>query len=213
MATELQIMAHAKGYLDKLANGINPLTGEQLPETDIVNQVRISRCLFYVSDVLRQVIDRGGLQKRKAKQTPFCLSVDQLQRFEFSASPVPISAITERLNVLIEDDDMKKISHRNITNWLENEGYLIQSRDSQGKLKRWPTDQGRLLGIYTEDRIGMHGVYTVVLYPQQAQQFILDSLSKIIEMMNVSRNTPSDPDSCEVIDYETGEILKESSEN
>ena len=43
MATELEIMIHAKGYLDKLANGINPLTNEMLPETDIVNQVRISR--------------------------------------------------------------------------------------------------------------------------------------------------------------------------
>ena len=46
MATELEIMIHAKGYLDKLANGVNPLTDEPLPETDVVNQVRISRCLF-----------------------------------------------------------------------------------------------------------------------------------------------------------------------
>ena len=60
MATELEILIHAKGYLDKLANGINPLTDEPLPETDVVNQVRISRCLFYVSGVLRQVIEQGG---------------------------------------------------------------------------------------------------------------------------------------------------------
>ena len=63
MATELEIMIHAKTYLDKLANGINPLTDEVLPETDVVNQVRISRCLFFVSDVLRQVIDKGGLRR------------------------------------------------------------------------------------------------------------------------------------------------------
>lgn len=210
MATELEIMAHAKGYLDKLANGINPLTDEQLPENDIVNQVRISRCLFYVSDVLRQVIERGGLQKRKAKQTPFCLSADQLKKFELFGSPVPISAITERLNALIKDDDMKKISHRNITNWLENEGYLIQFRDSQGKLKRRPTEQGRLLGIFTEDRVGMHGAYTVVLYPQQAQQFVLDHLSQVIEMLQVTKNALSDSDSRDIIDYETGEILQKS---
>ena len=34
MATELESLIHAKGYLDKLANGINPLTDEFLPETD-----------------------------------------------------------------------------------------------------------------------------------------------------------------------------------
>ena len=37
MATELEIMIHAKTYLDKLANGVNPLTDETLPDTDIVN--------------------------------------------------------------------------------------------------------------------------------------------------------------------------------
>ncbi len=31
MATELEIMIHAKGYLDKLANGINPLTNHRGP--------------------------------------------------------------------------------------------------------------------------------------------------------------------------------------
>ena len=38
MATELEIMAHAKTYLDKLAEGINPLSDEPLPETDVVRQ-------------------------------------------------------------------------------------------------------------------------------------------------------------------------------
>lgn len=57
--TELEIMQHAKEYLDKLAMGLDPLTGQEAPEEDIINNVRISRCLFYVSDVLRQVIICG----------------------------------------------------------------------------------------------------------------------------------------------------------
>lgn len=32
MPTELEIMIHAKGYLDKLANGINPLTNHRGPD-------------------------------------------------------------------------------------------------------------------------------------------------------------------------------------
>ena len=66
MATELEIMTHAKHYIDQMANGVNPLTGEPANESDIINNVRISRCLFYVSDVLRQVIEKGGLQKKAA---------------------------------------------------------------------------------------------------------------------------------------------------
>lgn len=45
--TELEIMQHAKGYLDKLAKGIDPLTDQEVPEDDVINNVRISRCLFY----------------------------------------------------------------------------------------------------------------------------------------------------------------------
>jgi hypothetical protein len=53
--TELETIAHAKSYLEKMANGINPLTGEAVPETDLINQVRISRCLFFVSDICNNI--------------------------------------------------------------------------------------------------------------------------------------------------------------
>ena len=34
--TELDIIRHAKDYLDKLAQGIDPLTGQAVPEDDVV---------------------------------------------------------------------------------------------------------------------------------------------------------------------------------
>ena len=68
--TDLETMQRAKMYIDKLAQGINPLDDSAIPEGDIINNVRLSRCLFYVSDVLRQVIDNGGVTppNRKKKQ-------------------------------------------------------------------------------------------------------------------------------------------------
>lgn len=39
----------AQDWIEKLANGINPLTLEPVKEDDIVNNVHISRCLFFVS--------------------------------------------------------------------------------------------------------------------------------------------------------------------
>ena len=58
--TELEKIQYAKSFMDKLANGINPLDDSPVPDEDIVNNVRISRCFFYVSDILRQVIENGG---------------------------------------------------------------------------------------------------------------------------------------------------------
>ena len=42
--TEQEKLHHAKHYIDKLANGLNPLDGTPIPEQDIVNNVKISRC-------------------------------------------------------------------------------------------------------------------------------------------------------------------------
>ena len=212
MATELEIMLHAKTYLDKLANGINPLTDETLPETDIVNQVRISRCLFFVSDVLRQVIEKGGLRKApKAVKIPFELSAEQISRFQLFEQPIFISAITERINSLIENENMRRLSHRSITTFLEKEGYLVQYSDSQGKTKREPTDRGIGLGISTEERTGLRGDYKVVLYNKNAQQFILDHMNQIAEINQMSKKQQSysNPGQAETIDPETGEIIRE----
>ena len=45
-------IALAKDWVRKLANGINPLTGNAVNENDVVNNVHISRCLFYIADIL-----------------------------------------------------------------------------------------------------------------------------------------------------------------
>lgn len=55
--TEQEKLHRAKHYIDSLANGLNPLDGTLIPEQDVVNNVKISRCLFFVSDVLRKQLD------------------------------------------------------------------------------------------------------------------------------------------------------------
>lgn len=54
--TELEKIERAKMYMDKLANGINPIDDTMAPDDDLINNVRLSRCFFFVSDVLRQVM-------------------------------------------------------------------------------------------------------------------------------------------------------------
>ena len=48
--TELETMQRAKMYLDKLAKGIDPITDQEVPEDSLLNNVRLARCFFYVSD-------------------------------------------------------------------------------------------------------------------------------------------------------------------
>ena len=212
MATELEIMIHAKSYLDKLANGINPLTDETLPETDIVNQIRISRCLFFVSDVLRQVIEKGGLKKTpKTVRIPFALTIEQAGRFQLFDQPIHLTAITNRINSLSENENMRKLSYRSISAFLEEEGFLTSYTDSAGKNKRKPTDAGKTLGISVELRSGYQGPYTVLLFDQNAQKYILDHLDRIAEINRMPKMQQADSylEQAKKINPETGEIIRE----
>ena len=46
--TEIDIMKRAKMYLDNLSQGIDPISGQEVPEDSVLNNVRLARCFFYV---------------------------------------------------------------------------------------------------------------------------------------------------------------------
>lgn len=182
--TDLEVMQRAKMYIDKLANGINPLDGTAVPANDVINNVRLSRCLFYVSDILRQVIENSGkVTVRKKPKENFFISFEDIQKFRFSDTPIPISEIAKRINELTENENMKKLTYKNITDWLISIEMLQVETQTDGKNAKRPTQNGNELGITTEIRTGMNGTYTVVLYNRTAQQFIIDNIDAITELL------------------------------
>ena len=199
--TELEIMQHAKDYLDKLAQGIDPLTGQEVPENDVINNVRISRCLFYVSDVLRQVIENGGIQVRPVKRTektPFALSFEERTSYPFGDRPVTVSVIAQQLNELVDLETMQKLKTTSITKFLLQSGLLLEEEGINGSKNKRPTEAGRQLGISTAQRTGQNGEYTAVVYDREAQQFILDNLDAIIALnaapLHESQGKPWEPE-------------------
>ena len=78
--TELETMQRAKMYLDKLAQGIDPISNQEIPEDSVLNQVRLARCFFYVSDVLGRVIANGGTVGAHTRNVDFSITPEQLAR-------------------------------------------------------------------------------------------------------------------------------------
>ena len=181
--TELEKIEYAKSFIDKLANGINPLDNSPIPDDDIANNVRLSRCFFYVSDILRQVIENGGVQAAKAakqRKSEFSLSDDARRNIKISETPIFVSDIAKRLNDLIDTNTTKKISAAVINSWLLRLELLEVKAQPNGKSRKMPTEQGKEFGIFSEERVGRYGTYTVVLFSSAAQQFIYDNIDAIV---------------------------------
>ena len=73
-----------------------------------------------------------------------------------------------------------KLKYSSIVSWLISIEALELKETTDGKSVKRPTQRGMKLGITTEIRTGMNGDYTVVVYNNNAQQFIIDNLEAII---------------------------------
>lgn len=175
--TEIETIARAQMYLEKLANGVNPLTDTEVNENDVVNNVRISRCLFYVSGILKQITGTGIYEIRK---TEFTLTPKQLADFHYSEEPITISEITKRLNHLVNPAESLTLKNGVITDWLTSLGMLTNVTVNNKNHKR-VTEAGTKIGIIFEQKENQQGQsYIAISYNSDAQHFIIDNIDTII---------------------------------
>lgn len=181
--TELEKIQYAKTFMDKLANGINPLDDSEIPEGDIANNVRLSRCFFYVSDILRQVIENGGVNTTrpvKSRKQNFTLPEETLVSLKISQEPISVTEIAGYLNNQIDQNTTKKMSASAINGWLMESGFLQNIQQPEGKMRKMPTPMGKEIGILERERVGQYGTYRVVLFNAEAQRFVYDNIHAIV---------------------------------
>lgn len=116
--TELEKIIYTKGFVDKLANGINPLDGTDIPQNDLFNEVRISRCMFYISNLLDEIIQNVGMKKksdRKNNKLLLKITKKQANQINFPEELITVSNITKEINEIIDIDIYKKLKVTSIT--------------------------------------------------------------------------------------------------
>ena len=108
-----------------------------------------------------------------------------ISNFPPSEIPIPITEFTRRVNDLIlPEAPIKKLCYKRIIQFLIHLGLLTESSDKKGKIVRYPTAAGETLGIKVENRKGIRGPYMVILYNRNAQQFLIDNMTAIVDIKN-----------------------------
>ena len=148
----------AQEWIEKLANGINPLTSEPVKEDDIVNNVHISRCLFFVSEMLKKV---KTTEYSSDGKKPFMITSQEAEKIAISA-PCGIAQFMRAVNEGI------------------NNGYLYEaSKDGKHKTNL-PTEKGNQIGITVRSQQNLEGQeFQQVVYDATAQRFILRNIGSI----------------------------------
>ena len=75
---------------------------------------------------------------------------------------------------------MKSFSVPKLNQWLIQKGLLYETTDPQGKPRKFPTEQGKYMGISAETKMGREGEYIVVLFDAKAQRFIVNNIYEIL---------------------------------
>lgn len=190
MATELEKMQRAKMILDKLADGIDPFNDMELPEDTVLNNVRLSRCLFYVAEILGKVIQNGGeVNARGESKARFFLTDEQKSQVSVSAEPIGINDFAKRINAVINTNSMTGISGVKINDWLLSDGYLTEITVHDKKM-RVSTPKGNTARIATIDVTTPDGKsFRKNVFNVAMQSFILDNINRVNE---VSKNDTAD---------------------
>ena len=151
--TDLERIHTTKLYLDKLANGEDPINGEDLPEDTVLNNVYLCRAFAYASSILGEVIKNGGVvsKKNENRVRPFAITEEQRSKIKLSEEPVVVTSITNRIAAVL-DNDVKRIIPFKVTEWLEKEGLLERVfSDESGRFERIATHAGEVIGIETKN--------------------------------------------------------------
>ena len=182
--TELDKLIRAESYIRKMANGINPITDEAAADDDMVNNIRVTRCLYYVSDILRQVIANNGVVEKKprgsGKKVDFYMTDEQRANLVEFDHPVFLREFVDEINRLTEANNCKKFAARWIRAYFVSIGLLVADPELGSK---YATEEGEKLGIIPELRQSQQSMreYWVNQYSPEAQHFIIDNIDTIVE--------------------------------
>ena len=185
-----RVIEHAKGYMDQLAQGIDPTS-----QAAMDSSTRLKKCFAFVSEILAELLandgfvmlnDENGAPQYEIvrKKMPFQLPPERRRRVYLPAEPVTPSAFVSQINRQIDAAAMEKLSVTQINAWLLKQRYVTGSK-CLATIRRTvldPTPEGQALGISAEESVDPETgeIKPRVVLTHDAQRFLLDNLDRIL---------------------------------
>ncbi len=169
---DIERIAKAEKFVECLANGVHPITGEILNEK-IFDEPEMIRGLFFVRDVLQDYIPRP----KKSAKDKFTLTDNLHLEDILQDNPISLSPFVKKIKEL---NNGIGPNAKLIWSFLIEKGYLYEETNLDGKTFKIPTELGEQNGLSYVQKSTMYGKsYNVVVYDRQGQELIWNTIKEI----------------------------------
>jgi hypothetical protein len=180
MIDEFEKMEKAKTVLLKIAKGIDPLTGEAIAETNFLNDPRLIRCFYFITEVLDDVI-QGVYRKTRSHLPDFIITPEQKQRVTFPEGKIGVNEFSRQINQSIDINTSKKLTGVELNKKLKKMGILAEKNLENGKTRTVTNSNSAKYGFEMENR-KFNGVeYEMVVINDQGKKYLLDNIETIMK--------------------------------
>ena len=163
--TELEKIEYTRMFVQTLSLGVDPMTGEPVPDGELLHHTRVKGCLTYVCELLNRL-------------KPFVEEEEHF--FAFSDVPVGIAELRRRLIEFLPKEIALGMKIRDLWSWLAENG-LIEFIQVEEKMRKEPTELGREIGITTIFREYRGKIYHSIGFSHAAQEFITDNIQSLVD--------------------------------
>ncbi|HEX9060047.1 MAG TPA: RQC domain-containing protein, partial [Clostridia bacterium] len=158
-----------------------PVNEDEFLEVSGVGKVKLEA---YGKEFLEVINSSGSFDTKETIQPDY--SINEVSQFiketiELSDEPIPISMITDKINALLLQKNLKKIAAQKVTDYLVLQGYL-EIETIEGKNSRIVSMKGMETGITTilKEQENKES-YKQNLYNKLAQSFLVKNIEDILK--------------------------------
>lgn len=177
MDLDREKLIKAKAILEKMANGINPINGQPIHDESFLQDPRMIRMLFYVSNVLQQVAD-GKIQKNRPRD--FSITADEKSKVKFPEYKIGVQEFSKCINEVIDPNRSKKLTGVELNKQLKKLGILSEVPTEDGKMKTTINEKSKEYGIEIEHRNFNGREYDMVVFNYLGKKYLLENIEYIM---------------------------------
>ncbi len=171
MVADTQKLLETKGLIEKLANGVNPVTGTPIQDESFLNNPKILRSFYFLTDYIPTQIEQKTFSPRKP--TKFLITDEQIENIALPPGKIGINEFAKAINRVIDPQVSKKVTGQMINKKLKELGILSESVDAEGKVNTITNENSEGYGIESVTKTFNGREYQKVVYNEVGKEFLL----------------------------------------